>query len=151
MIDLLMDMAQIYQRMALESLSQEDMAHAKRYGMAATEIANLFEYKRVLFDLLARIHGDGGHRIERDGWLQAANDADQMVADWRASETARQGALCNSPREVPAHIIQAANAVASWFCENNIKHWRCGGVASREDLEELEGYKRERDDVLQRK
>lgn len=38
----------------------------------------------MLLDLLARIHGDGGHYVQKHGIEKAAEDADKMVAEWRA-------------------------------------------------------------------
>lgn len=38
----------------------------------------------MLRNLLARIHGDGGHYLEEHGLEKALDDADQLVAEWRA-------------------------------------------------------------------
>lgn len=45
MISLLRDVAQIYQQRAIESLSDEDMAHAKRYRLAADEISKITQQR----------------------------------------------------------------------------------------------------------
>lgn len=42
------DLAQIYQQRALESLSEEDLAHAKRYRIAAELVGVLRECRTVL-------------------------------------------------------------------------------------------------------
>lgn len=38
--------------------------------------------KRQLGNLLARIHRDGGHRVEAVGWEQAVEEADHLIAGW---------------------------------------------------------------------
>ena len=42
------DLAQIYQQRALESLSEEDLAHAKRYRIAAALVDVLRECREVI-------------------------------------------------------------------------------------------------------
>ena len=39
----------------------------------------------MLRNLLARIHGDGGHYVERHGLEKALDDANGLVAAWRAA------------------------------------------------------------------
>lgn len=51
------DLAQIYQQRALESLSKEDLAHAKRYRIAAELEAVLRECREAL---VKNIVGTGG-------------------------------------------------------------------------------------------
>jgi hypothetical protein len=43
----------------------------------------------MLRDLLARIHGDGGHYVEAHGIEKATEDAHGLVADWRAAAPQR--------------------------------------------------------------
>ena len=42
-------------------------------------------YEAMLRNLLARIHGDGGHYVEQHGVDKAAAAADALVAAWRAA------------------------------------------------------------------
>ncbi len=44
----------------------------------------LFETRRHLYGLLARIHRDGGHYIDKHGLEQSVIDADHIVADLHA-------------------------------------------------------------------
>lgn len=37
--------------------------------------------RELLGNLLARIHGDGGHYVEEHGWEQACEDAEQLVVE----------------------------------------------------------------------
>jgi hypothetical protein len=39
-----------------------------------------FDYKSALKNLLAMIHGDGGHYVERHGIEKACEDAEEKVA-----------------------------------------------------------------------
>ena len=43
----------------------------------------------MLRNLLARIHGDGGHYVEQHGLDKALEDADQLVAKWRVGAAER--------------------------------------------------------------
>lgn len=47
----------------------------------------------ILHNLLARIHGDGGQYLEQHGIDKAADDAEQLVSNWRAAFAAQQKAL----------------------------------------------------------
>lgn len=40
--------------------------------------------------------------------------------------------------EIPFEIMEAAQLLTQWAEENNFKHWRLNGVASRQQLEEME-------------
>jgi len=52
-----------------------------------------------LMNLLARIHGDGGHYVDEHGILQAVEVADKLVAQWRAIEfVAEQLEEKNTPK-----------------------------------------------------
>lgn len=42
----------------------------------------------MLRELLARIHGDGGHYVAKHGLDKALEDADRLVAEWRAAPPA---------------------------------------------------------------
>jgi len=37
--------------------------------------------RQLLGNLLARIHGDGGHYVEEHGWEKACEDAEQLVIE----------------------------------------------------------------------
>lgn len=51
----------------------------------------------MLRNLLARIHGDGGHYVEQHGLDKALSDADEMVAEWRAAHAQQPAALTDAP------------------------------------------------------
>lgn len=59
----------------------------------------------MLRNLLARIHGDGGHYVEQHGLEKALEDADILVAAWRAAPddmqwlTEHQATLEHRPRK----------------------------------------------------
>lgn len=44
----------------------------------------------MLRNLLARIHGDGGHYVAQHGLEKAMEDADQLCAKWRAQQAEAQ-------------------------------------------------------------
>jgi hypothetical protein len=46
------------------------------------EVERLRDIERWAGELLARIHGDGGHHINDVGWEQAFLDADDRVVEW---------------------------------------------------------------------
>lgn len=46
----------------------------------------------MLRNLLARIHGDGGHYVEQHGIDKALDDAEMLVAHWRAALAAQPAA-----------------------------------------------------------
>ena len=74
------DLAQIYQQRALESLSEEDLAHAKRYRIAA-------ELEAVLRECLeALLHCEGvfdevrGYPITYDLTIEAIAKIDEVLS-----------------------------------------------------------------------
>lgn len=55
----------------------------------------------LLLNLLARIHGDGGHRVIAVGVEQACAEADLMVAKWRACDGC--SCICGGTCGCPCH------------------------------------------------
>ena len=53
--ELFRDLAQIYQQKAMESLSEEDLAHAKRYRIAAETEARVAELEAMLREALGAL------------------------------------------------------------------------------------------------
>jgi hypothetical protein len=57
----------------------------------------------MLRDILARIHGDGGHYVSQHGLDAAIDSAHQLVADWRAAEQGKgERALPERDKSRPA-------------------------------------------------
>lgn len=59
LITLAMDMAQIYQQKALDTLSEEDLAHARRYRQLGTWLAELNAENAALRAQLENVVTDG--------------------------------------------------------------------------------------------
>lgn len=61
---------------------------------------------KMLGDLLARIHGDGGHYAAEHGIEKAVADADRILAEWRAYKPAppQQGEYLPLPEGWPARF-----------------------------------------------
>lgn len=47
-----------------------------------------FDFEQELGNLLARIHGDGGHYIGKNGWEKAVKDADDIIVKLQYIEDA---------------------------------------------------------------
>ena len=71
----------------------------------------------MLCNLLARIHGDGGHYIEQHGLEKAVEDAELLVARWRAEL---------KPVEDPESLELRSNARLWMFVEKN--PWRAADI-----------------------
>ena len=63
---------------------RDDTLAAESIAQLAAEATHAQEPDGRLLDLLARIHGDGGHYVQRHGIGKAVDDADKMVAERRA-------------------------------------------------------------------
>ena len=61
---------------------------ADRAARGAAQAAPVTEAGKMLGDLLARIHGDGGHYASEHGIEKAVADADRILAEWRAYKPA---------------------------------------------------------------
>lgn len=64
----------------------------------------------MLRNLLARVHGDGGHYLEAHGLEKSVEDADMMIAEWRAQPSGEldQGAWRWVPVEPTPEMVAAA-------------------------------------------
>lgn len=92
-----------------ESENVDFVLKVRRLAQAAAQPANA--EARMLHDLLARIHRDGGHYVAQHGLDKAVEDADLIVSDLLALQQASAEAGKGVEREEAAEPWEDGNGV----------------------------------------
>lgn len=109
----------------------------ERFAAALPEAqAASFDYEQELGNLLARIHGDGGHYIQEHGWQKAVADADAKIVEWQAAgepqqpepgHATRDSVVCASTGVLPKESNEGPPTEALWLSPAGIEYRRQDG------------------------
>lgn len=102
------DACRTQHRQRLDAYLKKVAAPPPAAGEAPARAVGGYSYEAsMLRNLLARIHGDGGHYVEAHGLDKALEDADEMVAAWRAAQPPAAGAEQDTAEARLAALIDA--------------------------------------------